>query len=219
MKGFQAFSRFRQRCHWTLEVFFPQYQWCSGSALNVVFTSWTVKFIVSVFSRFHCPKCFCLFDPCRLVQLSAVIVQGCPFFSFNSFLIYLTKGVRVRIHQRRLPLLELNMFLIDEGSQRTHFFSSQGQFVSTFSDDRLCEGLAELRFLHLDRLGASVQATHIHSTVVVYLNEVPEPIDDACTTSPVQTCDDAFNRAICWFARSFNALTRLSHSPSGAACA
>ena len=78
----------------------------------------------------------------------------------------------------------LNMHRVDEGSQRTHFVSPQGQFVGTFSDERLWEGLAEMPFLHMDRLSASALATYIHSTVVVYLT--------AHTTDQVQACDDAF---------------------------
>ena len=51
-------------------------------------------------------------------------------------------------------------------------------------------------FLRIGRLGASAQATHTDSTVVVYFNEVPKPIHDAYTSSLVQTCDDASNRVI-----------------------
>ena len=59
-------------------------------------------------------------------------------------------------------------------------------------NNRFWEVLAELRFLHLDRLGTSTQATHIHSNAVVYFDEAPEPIHDAHATSLVQACDDAF---------------------------
>ena len=94
-----------------------------------------------------------------------------------------TKGVPVRIHQWRSPALELNTLRIDEGAQRTHFFIPQGQSVGAFSDNRLWESLAELRFLHLDGFGASAQAT-LGPSMIPF------------ATFLVQTRDDAFSRAI-----------------------
>ena len=121
-------------------MFFPLFQSGLWSSKNVVLSSWVVKFIVSFLCRFHCSKSFCVltvtrfFVPCCLMQLSEVTVQRFPFFSFTSFVYSLTKGVPVRIHQRRSPPLELNMFRINKGSPRTHFLSSQGQPADSFSD-------------------------------------------------------------------------------------
>ena len=68
MSIIQAIWRFRQRCHRTLEVCFPQVQSGLCSSKNVVFwgAEWQ-KFVVSAPCRFHCPKGFCLLTVTRLL--------------------------------------------------------------------------------------------------------------------------------------------------------
>ena len=105
--------------------------------------------------------------------------------------------LRLLLYMARLPpSLELIVGRIDEGSQRTPFFSSQGQFVGVFSDNRLWIRIAAPRFLsprstwYLDAWPPTSTALWL-STSMKFLS----PLHDAFTTFLPQSCDNTFKRA------------------------
>ena len=114
------------------------------------------------------------------------------------------------------------MFRIDEGSQRTHFFSSQGQFVGTFSDDRLREASLNCGFftrIDLVPRRKPPTSTALRLTTSMRFMSPSMMPTRLLSCKPVTMLDIRLSPSIRWFARSSFTLTRLSHSPSGAACA
>ena len=122
-------------------------------------TGGVIKFIFSVFCRFHRPKSLCLLTVPRLlgshhlVQILVIIEQRVPFLSFDSLVNGLATGVPVRIILRWSPTLKVNMVILSAC---------------------LWKGSTELRFYHPDRFGTVTQAAHSHCVVVVHFDETPE---------------------------------------------
>ena len=177
---------------------------------------WIIKFIVSVLCRFQSPKGPLPFD-CHLAvwflppgatlcrDSTALPILVLRFCKWND-----KRRASPHPPAARSPSLGLNTGRIDEGSYRTHFFSSAPSLMTSSGEASLNCGVLALNDL--------VPRRRPPTSTAWCFDEVPRPLHDAFTTFLPQTCDNTFSRAI-----TISLLVRqklkLSHSPCGAACA
>ena len=128
-----------------------------------------------------------------------MVVHGFPLLSFTSLKNCMAKGMPIRVDQGRFPSLVTNIRGVVEGAQRTFCMCSQWKLIRTFSDHCSWEVCRKLWLHHRQGFCVSLQASHLHSFVIVHCDELPEPVHDTSATLFQHACRKMFNRTVAVF--------------------